>query len=180
MIKLIDILNEIGDSSAQKYDWRFKGKYNNSDVINIDYEFKTDSDTQYFVKLTVQESPSTPLAFEMMVAFGVGKSIIKKAFGDKKPFAQVVNKGELYRVMATVIDIVKDGIEKMTQDDYPVKIILFKPEQEKETATGFKITDQRAKLYMAYIKQNMDIVNNVRQKGKEIEVILKEMGMPWN
>ena len=173
MIKLIDILNEIGDSSAQKYDWRFKGKYDTGDVINIDYEFKTDSDTQYFVKLTVQESPSTPLAFEMMVAFGVGKSIIKKAFGDKKPFAQVVNKGELYRVMATVIDIVKDGIEKMTQDDYPVKIILFKPEQEKETATGFKITDQRAKLYMAYIKQNMDIVNNVRQKGKEIEVILK-------
>ena len=180
MIKLIDILNEIGDSSAQKYDWRFKGKYDTGDVINIDYEFKTDSDTQYFVKLTVQESPSTPLAFEMMVAFGVGKSIIKKAFGDKKPFAQVVNKGELYRVMATVIDIVKDGIEKMTQDDHPVKIILFKPEQEKETATGFKITDQRAKLYMAYIKQNMDIVNNVRQKGKEIEVILKEMGMPWN
>ena len=173
MIKLIDILNEIGDSSAQKYDWRFKGKYDTGDVINIDYEFKTDSDTQYFVKLTVQESPSTPLAFEMMVAFGVGKSIIKKAFGDKKPFAQVVNKGELYRVMATVIDIVKDGIEKMTQDDYPVKIILFKPEQEKETATGFKITDQRAKLYMAYIKQNMDMVNSVRQKGKEIEVILK-------
>ena len=109
----------------------------------------------------------------MMVAFGVGKSIIKKAFGDKKPFAQVVNKGELYRVMATVIDTVKDGIEKMAQDDYPVKVILFKPEQEKETATGFKITDQRAKLYMAYIKQNMDMVNSVRQKGKEIEVILK-------
>jgi len=173
MIKLIDILNEIGDSSAQKYDWRFKGKYDTGDVINIDYEFKTDSDTQYFVKLTVQESPSTPSAFEMMVAFGVGKSIIKKAFGDKKPFAQVVNKGELYRVMATVVDIVKDGIEKMTKDDYPVKIILFKPEQEKETASGFKITDQRAKLYMAYIKQNMDMVNSVRQKGKEIEVILK-------
>mgnify|MGYP003865956683 CR=1 FL=1 len=98
---------------------------------------------------------------------------LKKAFGDKKPFAQVVNKGELYRVMATVIDTVKDGIEKMAQNDYPVKVILFKPEQEKETATGFKITDQRAKLYMAYIKQNMDMVNNVRQKGKEIEVILK-------
>lgn len=173
MIKLIDILNEIGDSSAQKYDWRFKGKYDTSDVINIDYEFKTDSDTQYFVKLTVQESSATPSAFEMMVAFGVGKSIIKKAFGDKKPFAQVVNKGELYRVMATVVDIVKDGIEKMAQNDYPVKIILFKPEKEKETATGFKTTDQRAKLYMAYIKQNMDMVNSVRQKGDQIEVILK-------
>ena len=173
MIKLIDILNEIGDSSAQKYDWRFKGKYNNSDVINIDYEFKTDSDTQYFVKLTAQESSATSSAFEMMVAFGVGKSVIKKAFGDKKPFSQVVNKGELYRVMATVVDIVKDGIEKMVQDGYPIKVILFKPEKEKETATGFKMTDQRAKLYMAYIKQNMDMVYSVRQKGDQIEVILK-------
>ena len=75
--------------------------------------------------------------------------------------------------MATVVDIVKDGIEKMAQNDYPVKIILFKPEKEKETATGFKTTDQRAKLYMAYIKQNMDMVNSVRQKGDQIEVILK-------
>ena len=173
MIKLIDILNEIGDSSAQKYDWRFKGKYDTGDVINIDYEFKTDSDTQYFVKLTVRESYLFPSAFEMTVAFGVCKSIIKKAFGDKKPFAQVVNKGELYRVMATVIDIVKDGIEKMAQDDYPVKIISFVAEKEKETPAGFKNTDQRAKLYIAYIKQNMDMVYSVTQKNNVIEVILK-------
>jgi hypothetical protein len=173
MIKLIDILNEIGDSSAQKYDWQFKGKYTTSDVINLDYEFKTDSNTQYFVKLTVQESDASASSYEMMVAFGVGRSIVKKAFSDKKPFAQVVNKGEVFRVMATIIDIVKDGIEKMAQDNYPVKIILFKPEKEKETATGFKSTDQRAKLYMAYIKQNMDMVYSVKQKGDTVEVILK-------
>ena len=95
-----------------------------------------------------------------------------RTFSDA-PFAQVVNKGELYRVMATVVDIVKDGIEKMVQDGYPIKVILFKPEKEKETATGFKMTDQRAKLYMAYIKQNMDMVYSVRQKGDQIEVILK-------
>lgn len=173
MIKLIDILNEIGDSSAQKYDWRFKSKYDTSDTINLDYEFKTDSDTQYFVKLTIAESFVTPSAFEMTVSFGVGKSVVKKAFGDKKPFAQVVNKGEVFRVMATVTDIVKDGIGKMAQDNYPVKVILFVPEKEKETASGFKTTDQRAKLYMAYIKQNMDMVDNVKQKGSTIEVILK-------
>jgi hypothetical protein len=173
MIKLLEILAEIGDSSAQKYDWQFKGKYNTSDIINLDYEFKTDSNTQYFVKLTVQESDVAASSFEMMVAFGVGKSIIKKAFGDKKTFAQVVNKGEVFRVMATVIDIVKDGINRMNKDGYPVKVILFKPEKEKETSTGFKSTDQRAKLYMAYIKQNMDMVYSVKQKGDQIEVILK-------
>ena len=173
MIKLIDILNEIGDSSAQKYNWQFKGKYDTSDVINLDYEFKTDANIQYFVKLTIRESSVSSLSFEMTVAFGVGKSIIKKAFGDKKTFAQVVNKGEVFRVMATIIDIVKDGIERMAKDDYPVKVILFVPEKEKETDTGFKSTDQRAKLYMAYIKQNMDMVYSVKQEGDQIEVILK-------
>jgi len=173
MIKLIDILNEIGDSSAQKYTWSFKGKYDTGGIINLDYEFKTDNNIRYFVKLTVQESDASALSFEMMVAFGVGRSVIKKALGDKKPFAQIVNKGEVFRVMATVTDIVKDGIKKMAQDGYPVKIILFEAEKEKETKKGYVDTDQRVKLYMAYIKQNMDMVYSVKQKGNTIEVILK-------
>ena len=109
----------------------------------------------------------------MMVAFGVGRSIVKKAFGDKKPFAQMTNKGEVFRVMATVIDIVKDGIERMTKDGYEVKTIIFKPEREKETKKGYKETDQRAKLYMAYIKQNMDMVYSIKQNRGVIEVTLK-------
>jgi tRNA threonylcarbamoyladenosine modification (KEOPS) complex Cgi121 subunit len=173
MIKLIDILNEIGDSSAQKYTWSFKGKYDTGGIINLDYEFKTDNNIRYFVKLTVQESDASALSFEMMVAFGVGRSVIKKALGDKKPFAQIVNKGEVFRVMATVTDIVKDGIKRMAQDGYPVKIILFEAEKEKETKDGYVDTDQRVKLYMAYIKQNMDMVYSVKQKGNTIEVILK-------
>jgi len=174
MIKLLDLL-EIGDSSAKKYNWQFGGKYESGGAINLDYDFKTDSNTQYFVKITVQESAATPLAFEMRVSFGTGKSAIKKAFGDKKPFKQIVNKGEVFRVMATVVDIVKEGIERMAKEDYPVKIILFKPEEEKETPMGYKKTDenQRAKLYMAYIKQNMDMVHSIGKRGKEIEVILK-------
>ena len=50
---------------------------------------------------------------------------------------------------------------------------MFEAEKEKETKDGYVDTDQRVKLYMAYIKQNMDMVYSVKQKGNTIEVILK-------
>ena len=172
MIKLINLL-EIGDSSAQKYDWKFKNEHKDSDAIKLNYEFKTDSNTLYFVNLIITESDVTSLAFEMIVSFGVGTSIIKKVIGDKKPFAQITNKGEIFKVMTTVIDIVKDGIERMNKDNYPIKIVRFHATKEKETSMGYKQSDQRAKLYMAYIKQNIDMVRTISQKGSDIEVILK-------
>ena len=40
MIKLIDILNEIGDSSAQKYDWSFHHEMKGGrDIIYYEYKF---------------------------------------------------------------------------------------------------------------------------------------------
>jgi hypothetical protein len=173
MIKLMDILAEVGEGTAPKFQWQFKGKYDTSDIINLDYEFTTDKNVKYFVKLTVGEH-DTGAVFEMMVAFGVGRSVIKKAMGDKKPFAQVVNKGELFRVMATVMDIVRDGLKRCKEAGTPVKVILFKPEKEKETKTGFVSNDQRLKLYKAYIDKNSDLVQSTTiSPFGGVEVILK-------
>jgi hypothetical protein len=174
MIKLMDILAEVGEGTAPKFQWQFKSKYDTSDIINIDYEFTTDKNVKYFVKLTVGENDVVSNAYEMMVAFGVGRSVIKKAVGDKKPFAQVVNKGELFRVMATVMDIVRDGLKRCEEAGTPVKIILFKPEKEKETKTGFVSNDQRLKLYKAYIDKNSDLVQSTTiSPFGGVEVILK-------
>lgn len=172
MIKLLDLLNEVGEGTATKYQWNFKGKHDTGDIVHLDYEFVTDTNTNYFVKLTV--SLYDEGQYEMMIAFGTGKSAIKKALGDKKPFATVVNKGELYRVMATVMDIVKDGIAKCNQDGLPIKYLIFKPEQEKETKSGFIQSDQRLKLYKAYIEKNKDLVQSIQTSPQgAIEVTLK-------
>ena len=170
----MDILAEVGEGTAAKFPWTFKSKYDTGDIIHIDYEFVTDKKVQYFVKLTVGEHDAASSTFEMVVAFGTGKSVIKKAMGDNKPFATVVNKGELFRVMATVMEIIRDGLKRCEEAGTPVKIILFKPEKEKETATGFVSNDQRLKLYKAYIDKNSDLVQstNISKQGG-VEVILK-------
>lgn len=170
----MDILAEVGEGTAEKFSWSFKGKYNTGDIIHLDYEFTTDKKVNYFVKLTVDEHDTGVNVYEMMVAFGVGRSIIKKAMGDKKPFSQVINKGELFRVMATVMDIVRDGLKRCEENDTPVKIILFKPEKEKETKMGFVSSDQRLKLYKAYIDKNSDLIQRTTiSKQGGVEVILK-------
>ena len=170
----MDILAEVGEGTAPKFQWQFKGKYDTGDIIHIDYEFVTDKKVQYFVKLTVGEHDAAANTYEMVVAFGTGKSVIKKAVGDNKPFATVVNKGELFRVMATVMEIIRDGIKRCKEDDTPIKIILFKPEKDKETKKGFVSNDQRLKLYKAYIDKNSDLVQstNISKQGG-VEVILK-------
>jgi hypothetical protein len=172
MIKLLDLLAEVGEGTAPKYDWTFKGQYDTGDIINLDYEFVTDSKTQYFVKLTVAHYEQEE--YEMMVAFGTGKSVVKKALGDKSPFAKVVNKGELYRVMATVVSIVRDGIKRCAEEGNVVKYLIFKPEREKETKQGYITSDQRARLYKAYIDKNTDLVQSTKISPLGgIEVTLK-------
>jgi hypothetical protein len=176
MIKLIDILAEVGEGTAQKYNWSYSGKNASSDYDILNYDFKTDSGVNYFVTLVAgNEALNSINDFEMTVSFGVGnKGSLKSKVGIGKPsYTKVVNKGELFRVMATVVDIVKDGMERMKKEEKPIKYIIFKPEKEKETETGFKQSDQRLKLYLAYLKQNMDQIQSIEQGSGAVEVTLK-------
>ena len=183
MIKLIDILNEIGDSSAQKYPWTFKIERENDGITYFEYEFKT-ATTPYSVILTEEKLNAVNDVYEMMIAFGVGRSIgkqiIQKAttsVGGKPSssgvdFNQVVNKGEIFRVMATVIDIVEDAIVRSEKKGKPVAVLSFRP-TKKETSSGYKLTNQRAQLYKAYIDKHLDRVQQTRVRNGEVEVILK-------
>jgi hypothetical protein len=175
MIKLINLL-EIGDSSAQKYNWSLNSKDDKDDYTIMEYGFTTDSKIKYFVMLVVGNEPLVSFNdYEMTVSFGVGsKPSIKAKVGMTKPsFTKVVNKGELFRVMATVIDIVKNTISVMKEEDRPIKYIIFKPEKEKETETGFEQSNQRLQLYLAYIKKNMEHVQAINTTPNAVEVVLK-------
>jgi hypothetical protein len=171
MIKLLDILAEVGEGTAQKYNWSFNSSDDKGDYNILNYTFTTDSKVKYFVTLVVGKEPLNATDdYEMTVAFGVGNSVMGKG---KPSFTKVVNKGEIFRVMATVIDIVKDGIERMKKEETPIKYIIFKPEKEKETETGFKQSDQRLKLYLAYIQKYMDQIQSIEQGPGAVEVTLK-------
>lgn len=176
MIKLLDILAEVGEGTAQKYNWSYSGKEANNDYDILNYDFKTDSGVRYFVTLVASNEPLNAADdFEMTVSFGVGdKGPLKSKVGLGKPsYTKVVNKGEIFRVMSTVVDVVKDGINRLKEEEKPIKYIIFKPEKEKETETGFKQSDQRLKLYLAYLKQNMDQIQSIEQGPGAVEVTLK-------
>jgi hypothetical protein len=176
MIKLIDLLAEVGEGTAQKYSWSLNSKDDKGDYIIMEYGFTTDSKVKYFVILVIGREPLVSSNdYEMTVSFGVGnKPSLKAKVGMAKPsFTKVVNKGEFFRVMATVVDIVKNAIEVMKEDDRPIKYIIFKPEKEKETETGFEQSNQRLQLYLAYIKKNMEHVQSINVNPNSVEVILK-------
>jgi len=95
MIKLLDILKEIGDSSSQPYKFAFYGNYSGLRVYGFDTE-----NYPYTVELggvTDEEEPN-----EIGVRFYVPD--------EKDPDIErddiVTNKGELFKVMSKVTAIV--------------------------------------------------------------------------
>ena len=144
MIKLKNILKEVGEGTATPYKW--KKVFTKEDTVF--FAFKTDQGTSYKVALEnyvyedFHENDKEYPAIE--VSFG----IIPKNMSINIMFnASIVsNKGEMYRVMSTIVDIIKDYIKRNDN----IKAIIYEP-IKKEGEKGFKRND----LYMAFIKKQI-------------------------
>ena len=139
MIKLKDILKEVGEATSAPYKWK-KASTKRRTVF---FTFTTDQDTSYKVALENyiyedfhDDNKELP-AIE--VTFGI------KENGAYSP-TTVTNKGEMYRVMSTIVDIIKDYIKRNDN----IKAIIYEP-IKKEGEKGFKRND----LYMAFIKKQI-------------------------
>jgi hypothetical protein len=133
MIKLLDILKEIGDSSSQPYKFAFYGNYSGLRVYGFDTE-----NYPYTVELggvTDEEEPN-----EIGVRFYVPD--------EKDPDIErddiVTNKGELFKVMATVTAIVKKDLKNHPE----INSITFTPAKKEGETTNIS----RLNLYTQYIK----------------------------
>lgn len=137
MIKLRGILKEIGEGTATPYKWKKASK--KEDVVF--FTFTTDEGTIYKVALDnysyedVKENNKEYPAIE--VSFGVKEK-------GKYSTTTVTNKGEMYRVMATIVNIIKDYLKQNSN----IKAIIYAP-VKKEGDTVYKRND----LYMAFIKK---------------------------
>lgn len=140
MIKLIDILNEIGDSSNIK-------PYYYENIIDDEserkYNFETDTVPPTWYEVTIQEiEPKNPFSDEPIranITFGVTDEEGHIHFNSE------TGKGELYRVMATIAEIVKSDIKA---NPY-IKVLSFDPAKRKDKDIGKNI---RGELYARYIK----------------------------
>ena len=132
-VKLFEeLINEIGDAGAKPYKWRRMDRR-----YDTYYIFTTDSGLEYQV-MTELGSGDT-----LTVEYGV--EVITKQGNKSIDYELVTNRGELFRIMATVVDIVQEFMKKNPE----VKYIEFEGSKN-------KAGDQRRnKLYMQYIKKHL-------------------------
>jgi len=134
MIRLKKLLKEIGEASGAKYKWKqeISGDLNKIGAKQ-GYSFVTDSGLNYRVTL------KNDLKF------------IKVDFEADESY-NVTNRGEMFSVMATIVDIIKSALEGLNtgsdSDDSDVLGIKYSPYQK-----GGDMGEKRNNLYIAYIKK---------------------------
>lgn len=138
---LEQVMTEIGDSSAGTYPTTEK-----KTTRGTNYRFNTD-----YKDPKTGELDSTPYEVEIVkwgpeginVQFGVLSS--KKAKAGDMNVKVETNKGELYKVMATVGECVKKELAKNPK----IKEIYFEPSKKDDNDL------RRFNLYMAYFKKQL-------------------------
>ena len=153
MIRLIDLLNEVGEGTSQPYKWEELS----SNKWDTNVSFTTDSETDYQVNLEYFES-NFPFAKDVP---GIALEFLAKPAGEYEFSNTIVtNKGELYRVMATIANI----LQHYLKDN---KIITYVPEKK----PGENFGKQRDNLYKAFIAKKFPNVE-FKQMGEMIIAII--------
>jgi hypothetical protein len=123
MIKLKPLLKEIGEGTTP-YKW--SGPQDR--IGSVEYYFTTEDNDYYKVKFVGTMDNDWGLAFYANNDSGV-----------------ITNKGRQFKIISTVMDIIKSFVE-----EYPVDLIRFTG-SDKEDST----TNQRDLLYRAYVDKNI-------------------------
>jgi hypothetical protein len=171
-------VNEVGEANLKPYKWEEVDR----EGYYVYTRFVTDSETQYDVDLKttnyIDDDLNNLRALEI--------EFTAKPKGAEGSSAKiVVNKGEMYRVMSTIVDIVKKYIKKSKS-----QAILYSP-SKKSSEENFGT--QRDNLYRAFIskaipgvifKQSGDFItailpNTVKELVTDTEVICDNCGWEW-
>jgi len=150
MIKMKDILLEIGDGSSKSFPWQYHEEHHQFDNQDFVYTFETQQGT-YAATFTLSGDNDWDLAFGMM----------GEVYGTN--FGAVTGVGA-FRVMATIIEIIKDFLQytyKAHVEDkelytlgstVPNKISF---NTTKEPGRSEEEDSRRSNLYKAYIQKQV-------------------------
>jgi hypothetical protein len=171
-------VNEVGEANLKPYKWKEVDR----ESYFVYTRFETESETQYDVDLKSTNYVDDDL--NNLRALGIEFSA--KLKGDEGSSAKiVVNKGEMYRVMSTIADIIKTYIKKSK-----AQAILYSPSKKSDEED---FGTQRDNLYRAFIskafpgvkfKQDGETVaailpNSVNELVTDTEVICDNCGWEW-
>lgn len=132
----LNSISEVGEGTAGAYPF----KYENIAFNHVEYHFDTEDGDDYIVGITMVGDG------EWYMQFGV-------AGGTPQ---DVINRGKLFKVMATILGIVNDFIER-----HEPNILKFEPSKDTEKDDD----NRRFNLYMQYIKKNMRRDYHIEPRG---------------
>ena len=126
----LDQLFEIGEANVSSYDFKFMFKDVYDDVDYYSYSFTTEDNDNYEVLLAYNKT-----IHELTVGFTA----------NNEADTYNVNKGRIFKVLSTVINVIKDVVNKNPD----IKEILIDPSKETDE------DNRRKNIYMAFIRKNM-------------------------
>ena len=163
MIKLKNILLEIGEGSAKPYKFELEKDKPDDTDHSREVSFKTEDGDDYKVMLAAYWGDTT-----ITDTFGSHISIdfyIYHGFGTHDADV-VVNKGRLFKVMATIVKATEEFLNDIDYKEKGIKKMFVFPSKSK------KSDHRRANLYMAYIKKHLP-TSNIKYNGQIITVTLR-------
>ena len=177
MIKLKNILLEIGEGSAKPYKWKADHKTKKAfgmDVTDYEYVWETDSGLQYV--LTIETAPVEGKGY-WHAAFGpykMGSGIHdlqgRQIRGPQKKvdYETETNRGELFSIMATIVGAFKDFMKKEEKGEWGLKVVEYEGAKAEDAKSN-----QRNKLYAAYIKKHLPNATIKKVYGDIMEILFK-------
>jgi len=170
-MKLLKILKEViqetGDTTNVKtYQYIKSAEVEDYDSESYSIKFTTDSNINYIILIHKIDFDQNNI-WRLEIEFGV-ENEKEGDFPASYDFKSVVNKGEMYKVMATVIKAVKEELEESANKGQNIVTVRIEPSK------NFEKDSRRANLYMAYIKKNMPkgstVKTNLNMSNIEIDL----------
>lgn len=162
MIRLKDILYEIGDGSSKAFPWKYHKDHPAADSQDFVYTFKTDKG-DYYVSFTLSGNN------EWDLAFGLLGSNSSNEWGIDADYGVVTGIGA-FKVMATIVEIVKDFLDYTYKAYIDDKNLFGEVEPKKisfnttkEEGRSENEDSRRSNLYKAYIQKQIPQARVERQ-----------------
>ncbi len=165
-MKLIDLLREVGEATSRPYDWKMTADHEDYK----EYMFQTKTGFYYKVEIEVLEGDEE--RDSAFVQFG-----IVEPDEDNMGFTNfdaVPSKGDLFNIMATIVEVLKDLIKKNPN----IKYLQFETTKGKN-----KESNARLSLYIKYIQKhlpNAEVTTDSRRGYEMTSIKLKEVGETTN
>jgi hypothetical protein len=160
MVRLIDVLNEIGGGTAQPFPIKRINAHK--------FEFSS-GDAVYLVKFVVDGGDTVGDADVELYELSFGVKTNK--FGGVPDTSTVTNRGEQFRVMSTIIEISKQHFNSIYKRGVRIPIYLYKPvKMGSELASG--ADSKRGRFYAQFVTKHPFISKNFISKNKGDAVYL--------